>query len=208
MAVYSYNLEKSSPILKLSLERVGAQGASGNPWKGVWDSTTNYSNRDVVFYDGSAYVAIADNTNSLPSNLTNWELIVSKGDTGEQGPQGIQGPQGDTGPQGEQGIQGETGPQGPQGIQGETGPQGPQGIQGETGPAGADGEASPLNPTFTYSDGNISRIDYSGGKYKTFSYDTDSNISELVYYKVDTTLTRTFNYDAEGNLTSITDVEV
>ena len=59
-----------------------------------------------------------------------------QGETGPQGPQGIQG---ETGEQGPQGVQGETGPQGPQGIQGETGPQGPQGIQGDPGegvPAG------------------------------------------------------------------------
>ncbi len=74
------------------------------------------------------------------------------GATGEQGPQGIQGPTGATGEQGPQGIQGPTGAtgeQGPQGIQGPTGPtgatgeQGPQGIQGPTGPTGATGEQGP-----------------------------------------------------------------
>lgn len=38
-------------------------------------------------------------------------------------------------------FNGETGPQGPQGVQGETGPKGPQGIQGPPGPAGAPGGA-------------------------------------------------------------------
>lgn len=50
-----------------------------------------------------------------------------KGDTGAQGPQGIQGPKGD---------KGDTGPQGEQGIQG------PKGDQGIEGPAGADGKSS------------------------------------------------------------------
>lgn len=84
-------------------------------------------------------------------------IIGVFGDTGLQGPQGIQG---ETGPQGEPGLPGETGPQGekgdaftyedftveqlaaltgPQGPQGIQGPQGPQGIQGEPGPKGADG---------------------------------------------------------------------
>ena len=40
---------------------------------------------------------------------------------------------GQTGPQGPRGLQGSTGPQGPQGIQG---PQGPQGVQGSVGPTG------------------------------------------------------------------------
>ena len=71
-----------------------------------------------------------------------------KGDTGEQGPQGIQGLKGDTGEQGpkgdtgEQGPKGDTGEQGPQGIQGpkgDTGEQGPQGIQGLKGDTGEQG---------------------------------------------------------------------
>ena len=40
------------------------------------------------------------------------ELKGDKGDTGEQGPQGIQGPKGDTGEQGPQGIQGPKGADG------------------------------------------------------------------------------------------------
>ena len=68
--------------------------------------------------------------------------VDQQGDTGLQGPQGIQGEKGDTGLQGLQGIQGEkgdTGLQGPQGIQGETGATGPQGPAGEPGPQGIQG---------------------------------------------------------------------
>ena len=72
-----------------------------------------------------------------------------------------------------------------------------------------DPESLELNPTFTYdADNNISRIDYSNGRYKIFTYDANGNLEELVYYKIDTTLTRTYNYDAQGRLTSINDVEV
>lgn len=49
---------------------------------------------------------------------------IPKGDTGERGPQGIQGPQGE---KGAQGPKGDTGPQGEKGDKGDTGPQGPQG---------------------------------------------------------------------------------
>lgn len=62
-----------------------------------------------------------------------------RGERGETGPQGEQGPKGDTGPQGLKGDTGETGPQGPQGVQGKQGPQGEQGIQGPAGPQGEKG---------------------------------------------------------------------
>ncbi|MEF2893301.1 MAG: tail fiber protein [Akkermansia sp.] len=74
-----------------------------------------------------------------------------KGDAGEVGPAGPQGPKGDAGevgpvgPQGPKGDAGEAGPVGPQGPKGETGeagpvgPQGPKGETGETGPAGPRG---------------------------------------------------------------------
>lgn len=78
-----------------------------------------------------------------------------KGDKGDRGPQGVQGPKGDTGPQGAQGPKGDPGPQGvpgPKGIQGpkgdkgDTGPQGPQGIQGPRGATGATGAQGPQGP--------------------------------------------------------------
>jgi hypothetical protein len=81
---------------------------------------------------------------------------------------------------------------------------GPKGEQGETGPSAE--ELNP-SPTFTYSGTSVSRIDYANGRYKTFTYDANDNLTELVYFRVDNTLTRTFNYDANNNLLSITDVE-
>ena len=53
-----------------------------------------------------------DISDILETKLANGELKGEKGDTG---PQGEQGPKGDTGPQGEQGPKGDTGIQGPQG---------------------------------------------------------------------------------------------
>lgn len=53
-----------------------------------------------------------DISETLETKLANGELKGEKGDTG---PQGEQGPKGDTGPQGEQGPKGDTGIQGPQG---------------------------------------------------------------------------------------------
>ena len=56
-----------------------------------------------------------------------------KGNKGDPGPQGIQGPKGDPGPQGEQGVKGD---------KGDPGPQGPQGIQGPKGDTGKGFEIS------------------------------------------------------------------
>lgn len=53
-----------------------------------------------------------DISDILETKLANGELKGEKGDTG---PQGEQGPKGDTGPQGKQGTKGDTGIQGPQG---------------------------------------------------------------------------------------------
>lgn len=60
----------------------------------------------------------------LETKLANGELKGEKGDTG---PQGEQGPKGDTGPQGEQGPKGDAGIQGPQGVPGPKGEKGEQG---------------------------------------------------------------------------------
>ena len=62
-----------------------------------------------------------------------------KGDTGATGPQGPKGDTGATGPQGPKGDVGATGPQGPKGDTGATGPQGPKGDTGATGPQGPKG---------------------------------------------------------------------
>ena len=66
-----------------------------------------------------------DISEMLETKLANGELKGEKGDTG---PQGEQGPKGDTGPQGEQGPKGDTGIQGPQGVPGPKGEKGERGL--------------------------------------------------------------------------------
>jgi hypothetical protein len=82
-------------------------------------------------------------------------LRGDKGDTGPQGPMGLQGPKGDAGPigpagpqglKGDTGATGATGPQGPQGFKGDTGATGPAGPQGLKGDTGATGPAGPQGP--------------------------------------------------------------
>jgi hypothetical protein len=96
----------------------GATGPSGGStnWRGTWDPATAYvaSTFDAVTYEGSSYVAIADSTNQAPPNVTFWQLLAAKGDTGATGPQG---PPGDTGPTG---ATGPAGAPGADGIDGRT----------------------------------------------------------------------------------------
>lgn len=79
-----------------------------------------------------------DISEMLETKLAKGELKGEKGDTG---PQGEQGPKGDTGPQGEQGPKGDTGLQGEQGPKGDTGIQGPQGVPGPKGEKGERGSS-------------------------------------------------------------------
>ncbi|ECV5893762.1 hypothetical protein F2K41_10185 [Salmonella enterica subsp. enterica] len=70
----------------------------------------------------------------------NASIKGEKGDTGEQGPQGIPGPKGDKGDTGPQGIPGPKGDTGPRGLKGDTGPKGDAGPQGDTGLTGPKGD--------------------------------------------------------------------
>lgn len=78
----------------------GDTGPAGDiRWRGAWNGATSYLVDDAVERNGSAYVAIADNTNSAPPSV-NWDLLAAKGATGNTGLQGNDGDQGDQGPPG------------------------------------------------------------------------------------------------------------
>jgi len=134
--------------------QTGPPGAPGVNWMGTWSSTTSYFAHDGVFYAGSSYTALVDNTNVVPgTDPATWSMVSSKGDTGDTGatgPQGPMGPAGNTGATGATGPQGPTGATGPAGAtgsQGPTGATGPQGVPGATGATGATGPAGPGVPT-------------------------------------------------------------
>jgi hypothetical protein len=63
----------------------------GFRWRGPWLGSVAYSVNDVVRYNGSAYIARLANTNVVPTNATNWALMVSKGDAGPTGATGAPG---------------------------------------------------------------------------------------------------------------------
>ena len=84
--------------------RNGEKGESGEPglvWKGEWDPETSYTaikngqfSRDVVFYEGSAYVVALNNTRPVtgvvPKGDTSgsWEILAEQGKEGAPGPAG------------------------------------------------------------------------------------------------------------------------
>ena len=75
--------------------------------RGPYDPAEVYSRLDIVGYEGSSYLVLADGvTGVTPAAGEAYMLVAEKGETGKTGPQGEQGPQGETGPQGERGETG------------------------------------------------------------------------------------------------------
>jgi hypothetical protein len=65
------------------------------------------------------------------------------------------------------------------------------------------------DPVFTYDiDGNVTRIDFESGHYKTITYDSNGIPLQLDYVVGTLTKRRTFNYNIDGVITSITDTEI
>ena len=90
----------------------GRQGTTGTGfnWRSNWSAFNEYYINDVVFYNGSSYIAIENNLDLIPSfSPTHWSIISSQGTTGTNGTQGTQGHQGTTGTNGSQGTQGRQG---------------------------------------------------------------------------------------------------
>jgi uncharacterized protein YjbI with pentapeptide repeats len=108
----------------ISWNNQGQHGSPGLVWRGTWDGSQYYNANDAVFFNGSAYIAIAPNAQQQPDTGTDWNVLAQ---------QGAQGPAGLRGEQGPQGIQGERGQQGEQGIQGIQGERGEQGLPGAAG---------------------------------------------------------------------------
>ena len=135
----------------------GPQGA-GFLWRGTYSPGTSYGKNDVVWWDGSAWIATADNDGAKePSaSASIWGLMSSQGDTGATGPTGP------TGPEGQKGAQGDTGPSGPPGAKGDKGDTGDKGDKGDVGPTGPSGIPGPSGPTGPAGDGFRYRGTYAG----------------------------------------------
>lgn len=133
----------------------GPQGPKGDPGpqgKGlsVLGKVTSSYNLPSTGQSGDAYFV---GTHLYVWTGYRWEDMGEvKGDKGDPGPQGIQGPKGDKGlpgPKGDagpRGLPGEDGLPGPKGDKGDTGPQGLPGVKGETGSQGPRGYTGSTGP--------------------------------------------------------------
>lgn len=75
---------------------------------------------------------------------------------------------------------------------------------GEQGPPGPAGEAGESSPAMTYTSGVLTRVDYASGNYKLFTY-TSGQLTQLDYVKGPVTTRKTFNYNPDGSLASVTE---
>jgi len=75
----------------------GPAGSRGANWVGGWSALTRYQADDAVDHLGSSYVAVVAPVLGLPPPGTDWQLVASRGATGDQGPQGLKGDKGDQG---------------------------------------------------------------------------------------------------------------
>ena len=62
----------------------GDTGASGSfTWRGTWSSATAYGTNEVVLYNGTSYIAVANNQNVIPSSdSTKWNIMARAGAEG------------------------------------------------------------------------------------------------------------------------------
>jgi hypothetical protein len=111
----------------------GAQGVQGE--KGAPGDTPRVG---VKLEDGVYYWTLNDAW-LLDNEGKKIPVTGPKGDKGDTGDRGAQGPKGDTGDPGAQGPMGDTGDPGAQGQKGDTGDPGAQGPKGDTGDPGAQG---------------------------------------------------------------------
>jgi hypothetical protein len=115
-------------------------GSTSSQWRSLYVSSS-------TVYIGGVPLSVSNNTLTIGTSATNvatetFVIDYVSQNSGQQGPQGIQGIQGPIGNTGTQGIQGPAGPQGIQGPIGLTGDQGPigrTGVQGERGFTGDQG---------------------------------------------------------------------
>ncbi len=72
----------TAAVLNFSIPR-GVQGAQGTfRWMGAYDASTVYATNDVVYYNGSSYVAIANAVGNTPTDTSKWEKMASAGAEG------------------------------------------------------------------------------------------------------------------------------
>jgi collagen type VII alpha len=181
----------------------GSQGATGSTGpqgltaQGAWSSLTAYVVNDVVTDGGSTWRCILGNTNHEPPNITYWEQLAAKGDTGATGAVGATGVTGATGAAGTNGTNGAAGATGATGVAGTTGTTGATGATGTTGPQGATGPANGAwsTSTPTIAQGTQTNI------AKTVNYSSYDQIGKTVHWQAVVTLSGAGQGNGEISLT-------
>lgn len=97
--------------------------------RGTYKNGEQYKKLDVCALNGGSFIARHDDPGECPG--PGWQLLASRGKTGDKGLPGPRGEKGDPGPQGPPGG---AGPAGPQGERGQPGPRGEKGEKGEPTP--------------------------------------------------------------------------
>jgi|GEM_PF-3884816 hypothetical protein len=54
-------------------------------YRSGWQASNNYSINDIVFYDGSTWIAIAPSINIIPEVGNQWDIFAVKGTKGDKG---------------------------------------------------------------------------------------------------------------------------
>lgn len=67
--------------------RDGNNGKDGRSfiWRGIWKTSTQYKQYDVVEFEGSSYIAVKNTTSTRPASSRDWELVAKKGKDGRNG---------------------------------------------------------------------------------------------------------------------------
>lgn len=128
-------------------------GRIGFVIRGEYNAADTYDFLDVVYYEGSSYVAKKETTGHVPEEDNEyWQIFALQGPKGDTG---AKGEKGDTGPQGLKGDTGETGPQGPKGDTGPQGDTGNTGAKGDKGDKGDTGAAAGFGTVSATVDANV-----------------------------------------------------
>jgi hypothetical protein len=143
---------------------------------------------------------VASKTKAQEAELAKAKLAL-KGDKGDPGPPG---PKGDKGDKGDPGRDGYSPILGVDYViyHGKDGTDGKNGRDGVG--TGGDGESLLEDATFTYTGDTLTRVDYASGQSKVFTYNLDGTVSTIVWTRTSDVVTKTFTYDANGKLLSIT----
>ena len=82
-AVVTNSGNSAAATLDFTIPR-GATGATGEiTWRGDWSSATAYGTNEAVYYNGSSYIAVANNQNVVPtSDSTKWNIMAAAGAEG------------------------------------------------------------------------------------------------------------------------------